>query len=261
QDKAHSSAKSHIKGSISKQLNAKHSVKIINKYISSGALLEIGSGGGLFLLEANKNGYVVYGIELNPIQAEYIRNELGFECVHYPLSEGLFDNIKFDIIYHCDVLSHFYNPVSEFKKMHDKLNDDGLLIFETGNLGDVSEKYFKRYTHFQYPDHLFFFSEKSIEKLLLQTGFGVIKFYRYSIVPQLYIARIIRYLTMQKKPLSNEINPNDKPVEKKSASTFFKKVANVFYHYFIYLIRYKLGSIILKKRRPKTIIVVAKKIT
>ena len=99
-----------------------------------------------------------------------------------------FGGKKFDIVYHCDVISHLFDPVSEFIKTHQKMEDGGVLIFETGNLGDVKQKYFRYFNIFQYPDHLFFFGTNNLIELLEKSGFDLIKIYRYSVLPQL-IAR------------------------------------------------------------------------
>jgi SAM-dependent methyltransferase len=90
--------------------------------------------------EAKSSGYDSYAIELNPIQAEYCKS-MGIPTCGRPLAET-YPGMKFDIIYHCDVLSHFTDPVAEFKMMLDRLNPGGLLIFETGNFGDVNPSYY-----------------------------------------------------------------------------------------------------------------------
>ena len=123
----------------------------IKKYINKGKILEIGAGGGYFLNEARKEGFGVYGLEFNKTQAKFIKDELNIPCERVALNNKTFNNEKFDVIYHCDVISHFYDPIAEFKKMKEKLNENGFVIFETGNLGDVSIPYFRYITKFQYP--------------------------------------------------------------------------------------------------------------
>jgi 2-polyprenyl-3-methyl-5-hydroxy-6-metoxy-1,4-benzoquinol methylase len=66
---------------------------------------------------------------------------MGIPTCGRPLAET-YPGMKFDIISHCDVLSHFTDPVAEFKMMLDRLNPGGLLIFETGNFGDVNPSYY-----------------------------------------------------------------------------------------------------------------------
>ena len=102
-DNANISATSHILASFPKRLYAKHHLRIINAFSKSGALLEIGPGAGFFLDEARQIGFNPYGLEFNPIQANFMRNKLSISCEESPLSTSVFGGLKFDVIYHCDV--------------------------------------------------------------------------------------------------------------------------------------------------------------
>ncbi|MCL4360738.1 class I SAM-dependent methyltransferase [Candidatus Dependentiae bacterium] len=252
---ANISAESHIGGSFLKRLYAKHTLRILKKFIKKGNLLEIGSGGGYFLDEARKAGFEPHGIELNPVQANYITNNLKIACDQKPLSSNSFDNKMFDVIYHSDVISHFHDPIAEFRTMYKKLNPNGLIIFETGNIGDIDSKYYKLFTRFQYPDHLFFFGEQNLEQLLALTGFTITKISRYSIILQLFWLRFLH--TIRKSTSSNNIQSPNSKIEKKYS---FKKIIKNIYYLFLYCLRYIVGWILPKYKRPQTLIVVAHKI-
>ena len=91
--------------SLSKRIEARYNLRKINKYIRNGTLLEIGPGPGFFLEQALKKGYSVYGLEVNPSRANYIKNILNIKCINTSI-ENWDSNNKFDIIYHSDVISH-----------------------------------------------------------------------------------------------------------------------------------------------------------
>lgn len=267
-DQAHISAESHLSGAFGKRLYAKHNLRVIKKFIKHGSMLEIGAGGGYFLDEARKEGFDVYGVEFNGIQADFIRSKLGIPCEESPLDVSLFDGKKFDIIYHCDVISHFYDPILEFQKINDKLKKNGIVVFETGNFGDVKEEYYRFVTKFQYPDHLFFFSENNLKELLGQTGFEFIKIYRYSILPQLVISKTLKKVIdfIKSKGKTNNIDKQNitgvpsSNISNSNISGFsFKQSIKNAYNYFFYLIRYKIGYVMPKKGRLQTVIVIARK--
>jgi len=200
---------------------------------------------------------------LNNVLSDFIQNQLNIPCSNTIFKTNYFDDKKFDIIYHCDVISHFYDPIKEFKKMYNNLNDSGYLIFETGNLGDVEKKYYHVFTKFQYPDHLYFFSEKNLKELLKISGFKLIETYRYSILLQLKINKIenIFMNLLKKRNINKKIDK--KTIPNINRNTTFIHLINLFkntYHYFNYLIRYKIGYILPKKGRPQTVIIVAQKI-
>lgn len=169
-EKANVAAKSNISSAFIKRLYAKHNIRIVKKYVKSGTVLEIGAGAGYFLEQARNNDFEVCGIEFNRIEADFIRNAFGIQCEGSSLDVSLFGGKKFDLIYHCDVLSHFYDPVMEFQKINKMLKENGFVIFETGNFGDVERKYYRLIDRFQYPEHLFLFQRKKYQGIAYAVG-------------------------------------------------------------------------------------------
>ncbi|SFV56416.1 cytidylyltransferase domain protein [hydrothermal vent metagenome] len=265
-DNAQISAQTHIESNFFKSLYAKHNLKIITSYRRGGSLLELGAGAGYFLDEARKKGFEPYGIELNHIQSKHIRDNLHIPCIESPLDISIYDYRKFDIIYHCDLLSHFYDPISEFQTMNEMLTDDGLLIFETGNFAEIEPQYLRYIDKFQYPDHLFFFSTKSIYELLDRAGFEVVEIYKYSLIPQLKLKfALVKLLSLLKNSKEiDSIGDSDdmSAVERAStnSSSIVKKYLRYTYQYLTYLLRYRVGAIAPKRGRPQTLIVIAKRV-
>lgn len=281
-DEAHISAQSHISADFAKRLYAKHNLNIIRSVIKSGSLLEIGAGAGYFLDEARKMGFEPYGLEFNPVQANFMRNQLKIPCEESPISKSIFEEKKFDVIYHCDVISHFFDPLSDFRTMNELMKEESFLIFETGNFAEVDQKYYQYISSFQYPDHLFFFSADNLAKLLEKTGFQVIKILRYSTLPQLItmktlsdIKKSVQKILLNSQNLTSKAeksaidrnHTSTKSISNSQTSSVMSLVKNSIknvyksgYHYFTYLLRYKIGSIAPKVHCPQTIIVIAKKV-
>jgi hypothetical protein len=283
-DDAHISAKSHISAELSKRLYARHHLGIIRSFVKSGALLEIGAGAGYFLDEARRFGYSPHGLEFNPIQANYMRNKLGIPCEESPINTSIFFGKRFNIVYHCDVISHLFDPISDFRQMNEVMEDGAFLIFETGNLGEVDQKYFKYFQRFQYPDHLFFFSTGNLVSLLEKTGFDLVKIYRYAILPQLKAMNALAALAAIKNSVQDRATTDlhleiGEPIEKEKHSSdgvgsdfepvtdsqslntkaLLKKSIRISYQYVDYALRYKIGRLVPKAKQPQTVIVVARK--
>lgn len=259
-DQAHIPASTHIAQEYPKKLHAIHTLNIIKRYVPSGDLLEIGSGAGYFLSQAQREGFSPYGIELNLVQAEFIKNNLRIPCLERPLELDSFGTKKFDVIYHSDVLSHFYDPIQALQIMQAKLNPGGYMIFETGNIADIHAKYYTAFNAMQYPDHLFFFGEKSLATLLDLTGFTLKKTYSYSILPQLRIMKALKHLKgilKKNNPSATPTAHNDTSIEQSTAADSRIRTG---YYAMMHLIRYSIGSILSQKEKPQTLIVVAQKI-
>ena len=272
-NQAHLSAESHISGAYRKRLYARHHLGIIRPFVRGGAVLEIGAGAGYFLDEARKLGFSPYGLEFNPIQANFIRNTLHIPCEQSALNTSLFEGRKFEVVYLCDVISHFFDPISEFRNINAVMANHSYLIFETGNFGEVDPIHFKRIRRFQYPDHIFFFSTANLLRLLEETGFEFVRLYRYSIVPEFLILRILSaakdltrsavgksgykpVLSSKESPL--KYLPTAVPDSVHSPSAFKEIVRNTA-SYINYVFRYQVGRIAPKAGRPQTLIVIAKK--
>lgn len=198
-DEAQTPVLAHFAGGAGHRLHARHTLRLLGRYLgaehpSPVSLLEIGPGAGYLLDEARRAGFEPHGIEMSGALATFIETRLAIPCSTEPLSATSFGDRRFDVIYHCDVASHFYDPVREFRLMHEKLSDGGLAVFETGNLGDVGQAHLDRIGSFQYPDHLYFFGEKSLAEILRRTGFDVLAVARYSLAPQAFLIGAVERL-------------------------------------------------------------------
>ncbi len=246
---------SFFKYNILKYLIAKHHLGIIKKFVKTGTLLEIGAGSGTFLALAEQQGFDAYGVEVNRFLAKYINEKLGIPCQDIPLNFSSFSDKKFDVVYFCDVLSHFYDPISELSKIVSKLKKNGIVIFETGNGGDIREKYLKVITSFQYPDHLFLFSELSVKILLRKIGLEPLEVFRFSILPELRTNNLVALLFTKNAGVTHTPFSNDT----KTQNTLVRTTMNIFL-IFEFMLRYKLGSLLPKTGQPQTVIYIARKI-
>ena len=269
-DDAHSSADAQMDNELGKRLAARHHLKILKRYKQSGSLLEIGAGAGYFLDESKRSGFNPRGIELNRIQAEFIRNHHLIPCEEKPLDQYPTLAEKFDVIYHCDVISHFYDPVREFELMHEIMNDNALLMFETGNYGDMDKRYYSNIPRFQYPDHLFFFSTQNLEALLQRSGFELLEIHRFSILPYMRLRAYARRLAglfsrnlAPKTVIHKPDNPNSKDAlkRKKANGSSLKIKLKDAWAYANFIARYKLGRFFVSHDKPQTMLLVARKRT
>jgi len=261
-DTAHVSGQLQIEGETLKRLAARHSLRLLQTHIQSGSLLEIGAGAGFFLDEARRKGFEPFAIEFSPSQAEFIRHQLALPCEQAALADGAFNGRQFDVIYHCDVIGHFYDPHAEFRAMHRRLVDDGILMFETGNLADVLPEHFHVYDRFQYPDHLFFFGVETLQKLLQETGFEVLSISRYSVVPYWRLIRSLAPLVKSVKrrgTVAPAASSGDAGSEGAAGNGSLRGGLKLLWHYLQYCVRYPVGAVAPKRGRPQTVIVVAKK--
>ena len=232
-----------LRPALEKRLQASFTLRRILPYRAGGRLLEIGAGAGTFLTAARNAGFESAGMEANPILRDHLRSQ-GIECPEKLAS-------TYDVIYGCDVLSHFFDPWSELAVIREHLGPRGLLVLETGNMGDVHPRFYPRIGRFQLPDHLYFFGERSLTRLLTRSGFTVLAVHRFSILPNLWLFRMKNRWRSVGEDHRAGLGVSRAPAAETPSRRLFGLVVHV--------LRYGLGSLLPKTGRPQTVLIIAEK--
>jgi 2-polyprenyl-3-methyl-5-hydroxy-6-metoxy-1,4-benzoquinol methylase len=170
---------------------SKFLIKEINRHTAKGKLLDVGCGYGFFLLEAQKNGWEVFGTELSEIAVSYANTKQNLPNVFYTdLSENVFENQKFEAINLTNVLEHVPSPTKTLLDCKRILSDDGVLTIRVPNM-DFNNLKFKllpilkilrlgkdgelTYLSSPPPIHLSGFSKKTLSKYFKKIGMEIIE--------------------------------------------------------------------------------------
>jgi len=140
------------------------------------SLLEIGCAYGFYIEESQKIYQKVKGIDIAKDAVEYgIHNRgLNLEYVDF-LSEN-FSAEHFDIVTMWDTIEHLQNPKEFTLKIHKHLNPGGIFAFTTGDISAIIPRIRKeKWRMVHPPTHLHYFSPKSVQQLLKDCGFELIK--------------------------------------------------------------------------------------
>jgi SAM-dependent methyltransferase len=263
-DEAYVSAGSLIGGaaSWSERRKAMRIVRYMRRYVQGGRLLELGPGGGAVLVAARAAGFDPVAVEPNESQASFIRTRLGVPCVPSldELDEG---EGAFDAVFHGDVLSHLSDPIGEFQRLHAMLREGGLMAFETGNIADVEPRLLRHYPRFQYPDHLYFFGERTLSMLLDRSGFVRLATRRYSTLLTLRLAELLSGIRDaaagtgdEQAGSSGSRRSSDAPA---GARRRVMKSLSAAAWTGLYGLTYGVGAVAPKQGRPQTLLVAARK--
>jgi len=140
----------------------------------TGVLLDVGCHLGFFLDVAANQGFQVQGVEPNPFNAAYARDELGLQVETATLEECEFPNSCFDIVTLYHVLEHIENPIRLLQEIKRVLRDDGLLVVEVPRFNSASRRLFRsRWRSYQI-DHLTYFTDSTLQAMLQAGGFQVV---------------------------------------------------------------------------------------
>lgn len=180
-----------------KQLVAKRRLKIIQKFKISGTLLDVGAGIGIFLKEAQDNGFKIQGTEISKSGIKVAKEKNDIKIKQSELETVPFKKHSFDVITLFHVLEHVPDPAKTMKTCKSLLKKDGILVIAVPNemhskirqplkrlLSILKIGKFKWFGKYGLPRldnfsmleeiHLSHFTEYSLKKFLTKNHFSII---------------------------------------------------------------------------------------
>lgn len=163
----------------SKRLTFEYRLKFIENELKQGdKILDCGCATGFFLDLVKEKGFVPYGVEISSFAAATCRKKFGEQNIFLGnFEDAKLDSVKenlFSAIFMTDYLEHVRNPRLILEAALRFLKPGGLLVITTPDTSSSSYLVMSRnWIHYK-AEHLFYFSKKNIESLLMQTGFAKI---------------------------------------------------------------------------------------
>ncbi len=154
----------------------------IKQYILPGNVLDIGCGTG-HVLEMLPESYQPYGIEISDHLAQSARKRLanrGGNIIHDNAIEGvkMFAHDFFTGILMSAFLEHESNPAELLKDLYPTLKMGGRVIIKVPNFACWNRRVMgKHWCGFRYPDHVNYFTPSTLKRLVLDTGYQILRFY------------------------------------------------------------------------------------
>lgn len=173
-----------------KQKGALEAYQFVSKYVpGKGKFLDIGCGNGNVLYYFKKNGWKVKGLELSPVIAKYVEQNLNIKVDVVNFLEVKEFPEKYDLISLRHVLEHLPNSILAMNKISGLLKKSGYAHFEFPNINSLTHEIQriknkvglnKKYDPSYVPAHCNEFSKHSFEYLIKKTGFKIIRWETYS---------------------------------------------------------------------------------
>ena len=141
-------------------------------YRKTNKLLDVGCGIGYFLEVAKERGWEVYGTEYTD-RAMEICTSKGILMQQGKLDSVYYEAGMFDVITSFEVLEHINNPQEEIGHFHTLLRKGGLVYLTTPNFNSLLRHRLKeRYDVITYPEHLSYYTPKTLKRLFASKGFS-----------------------------------------------------------------------------------------
>jgi SAM-dependent methyltransferase len=161
-----------------------------------------------------------------------------------------------DVVYHCDLLSHFPDPVLSLKRMVRLLRPNGVLFFEVGIVGDLQPVWYRRLPEDTIPGHRWFFSEAALHRLLLRAGLRIERMKTFSLGPQVLLYQGLSAVYRTARQLVH-ISPSTKSAQQVKVNSEIVKPEGKFRAEFNNFMRFSFGALP-PKFGPLTAFVIAR---
>jgi len=174
---------------------------IIKLLPAGGAILDAGCGNGAIAGRLSELGYQMTGIDLSEdgiVIARKAHPKVRFEVASvYDDLHSIVDEV--DVVISSEVIEHLYYPQRYLKNVEAIIRPGGWLILTTpyhGYLKNLALSLFNYWDKHHTVDweggHIKFFSEKTLSKMLVESGFSNVTFNNAGRVPWLWKSMVCR---------------------------------------------------------------------
>lgn len=144
----------------------------LQRHVQDGRLIELGCAYGFFLDEASRD-FEVTGVEISD-HARGVAQRRGLHVAREATPELLAERGPFDAAVMLDVLEHMEDPGEMLDRLHGAMRSGGQLLLTTGDYGSLLARAMgRRWRLMTPPQHLWFFSPRTVTALLERHGFRV----------------------------------------------------------------------------------------
>lgn len=137
-------------------------------------LLDVGCHVGVMVELAQARGWEAWGIEPSTWAAEQARAR-GLRVITATLADAGLADDYFDVVTMWDVIEHLTDPAAELRHVHRVLKPGGIFAIHTIDIESLFARLMGKRWPWLMEMHLYYFSPRTLGKLLGRTGFQVIR--------------------------------------------------------------------------------------
>lgn len=147
----------------------------LQRHVAAGRLLDVGCSTGLLLLAARANGWQVCGLEPSAWAARQASLTHGIPVFQGMLADAPPSCQDFDAITMLDVLEHLADPATELARARRMLRPEGVILISTPDISSTTARFLGERWWGMLPTHLWYFDQRTLRRLLEQSGFRVLE--------------------------------------------------------------------------------------
>src|SRR5215813_7502638 len=176
-----------------REVTARERLDDLKRFITKGRFLEIGCSTGEMLAAAGSS-FMAMGVEADEKTSRIARAN-GLDVFSGTLSDAGFPDRHFDVAAMYNVIEHVSSPHEELRELRRIIKPGGWLVLETPNIATAWYRLLGARWRQIIPDHIFFFTPRTITRLCESSGFEVreLRSVGKAMSLRLFINRLGRY--------------------------------------------------------------------
>ncbi|MCH2170883.1 class I SAM-dependent methyltransferase [Myxococcota bacterium] len=137
-------------------------------------ILDVGCGGGRYLLFLEEQGYRVAGVEPNAATAATLRETFDLDVHTGQIQDANHPDASFDAVTFWWVLEHTHDPLAALREAHRIVRPGGLVVVALQNFDSLARHLFgAHWHHVDIPGHLYQFTPRTLTKTLERAGLEI----------------------------------------------------------------------------------------
>lgn len=160
-----------------RKYNLSYKRKLIEKFHTSGRIMDIGCGTGAFLGQFDTSRWIRQGFEPDAEAREIAKTTHGIEVNDTTVLNNMVGT-KAEVITLWHVLEHISTINEQLAKIKSLLTEDGILVIAVPMSNSYDANYYGKYwAAYDAPRHLYHFTKDTIQQLLSKHGFTLVDKY------------------------------------------------------------------------------------
>jgi SAM-dependent methyltransferase len=153
---------------------ARRRLRLLERHVPPGSLLDVGAAAGFFVDEARRSGWDALGVDVAEPMVAWGRRTLGLELVLGEIDEAIVPADSLDAVTMWDYIEHSRDPRRDVEAAHRLLRPGGILALSTGDIDAAFARLTRSRWHLLTPrHHNFFFTRRTLQQLLERSEFAV----------------------------------------------------------------------------------------
>lgn len=151
------------------------SVRHIQRFQPTGRLLDVGCHVGTFLVQAQKRGYQVDGVEPSVWASGIARERITGSVWNAAVEDAALPEGSYDVATIWDVIEHLPDPALTMRAVHSALKPGGIFAVSTMDVSAPFARIMGHHWPWYMHMHLVYFSKQTLTEMLRREGFEIVE--------------------------------------------------------------------------------------